>query len=141
MMCRVVGEPPAGLANNGLQQWIRGSIGRNCAGNDEAVDAQPNPQAGHGKQDDGRHGADPCSIARPRPHGAVRPERKIDRAMGGEHCRRDQAAQQPEGIEQFEQSAALIEHPQVAIDAEGYSLQQIAERHAEHHARDEPACE
>ncbi len=44
-------------------------------------------------------------------------------------------------VEQFEQTAALVENAQVAIDPEGDPLQQIAERHPEHHAWHKSACE
>jgi hypothetical protein len=40
----------------------------------------------------------------------------------GQHCHRHEAAQQTEGVEQFEQSTAFVKNAQIAIDAEGNAL-------------------
>src|SRR5438309_9866869 len=61
--------------------------------------------------------------------------------MGSKHCGGDEAAQQPEWIEQLEQSASLVERPQFGVDAEGNALQQVAESHPDYHARHQPAGE
>ncbi len=91
------------------------------------------------EQHDGGERADANNAAGAVLDRTFRLDRQIDGAVCGQHRHRNQTAQNAERIEQLEQPAALVQHAQVAIDAERHALQNVAERHAEHQRRHEAA--
>ena len=139
---RIVGEPGAGFATDRLGKRIGERAAINGGGDDVAVDAEVQPDAGDRKTRDEQETEERRSSDRALLDDAFGPVREVVGAVEGDHRRGDDAADERERVEQSPERAGVV-RDEVFVEVEGHALQQVAEGDAEdqrrHGAADEQA--